>query len=56
MRVPKDEIEDLKDSSEFLLIGHSGPVYSVSISVDDKFMISGSFDCTGNNPILINIK
>lgn len=32
----------MKQESEFILIGHSGPVFAVSISVDDKFLISGS--------------
>ena len=36
----------IKEQSEFTLVGHSGPVFSVSISLDDKFILSGSLDCT----------
>ena len=32
--------------SEFTLVGHSGPVYSTSIQVDDKFLLSASHDTT----------
>jgi len=42
----KEEMEGRKEQQEFMFIGHKGPVYSVSISLDDKFIISGSFDCT----------
>ena len=36
----------LKQYSEFSLVGHTGPVYAVSISLDEKFIVSGSQDCT----------
>lgn len=38
--------EEKKAESEFLLIGHSGPVYGVSISIDEKWLLSCSNDCT----------
>ena len=42
VRPDKEVHKILKDKSEFMLIGHSGPVYSVAISIDDKYIISGS--------------
>jgi hypothetical protein len=40
---PDDEEEKvIRKESEFVLVGHQGPVYAVSISVDDKHLISGS--------------
>jgi hypothetical protein len=29
-----------------MLIGHSGPIYGLSISIDDKMLLSGSYDTT----------
>lgn len=46
LRPEREESKILKEYSEFTLVGHSGPVFSVSISLDDKFIISGSQDCT----------
>jgi len=45
-RPEQEERKVLKEKSECCLIGHSGPVYSVSISIDDKFLLSGSQDTT----------
>ncbi|OMJ09985.1 Transcription initiation factor TFIID subunit 5 [Smittium culicis] len=47
--------DDTLDSTEdsIKLIGHSGPVYSLDISSDNKFMISGSEDKTGKVQKLI---
>ena len=42
LRPDREESKILNERSEFSLIGHSGPVYSVHISIDDKFLISGS--------------
>lgn len=42
----KVEKQLMKDQSEFTLVGHSGPVFAVSVSVDDKYLLSGSFDTT----------
>jgi hypothetical protein len=42
----RTEKEESKDACEYVFIGHTGPDYSVSISLDDKFLISGSYDST----------
>jgi WD40 repeat protein len=34
------------DKEEYELVGHSGPVFSVAISVCDKHLLSGSYDNT----------
>ena len=46
LRPEKEEQKLVKEQKSFILIGHSGPVYGVSISIDDKYLISGSHDCT----------
>lgn len=46
LRPEDEEAKILRQESEFVLIGHEGPVYAVSISLDDKFIVSGSQDCT----------
>jgi hypothetical protein len=42
LRPDREESKVMQEKSEFTLVGHCGPVYSVHISVDDKFLISGS--------------
>jgi len=39
-RPEQEEAKAIKEMSECSLVGHSGPVYCVSISIDDKFLIS----------------
>ena len=34
------------DKEEYELIGHSGPVFAVTISICDKHLLSGSYDNT----------
>ena len=34
------------DTEEYELVGHTGPVFSVAISIDDKHLLSGSYDNT----------
>ena len=46
LRPDREESKTLQEKSEFTLVGHCGPVYSVHISIDDKFLISGSQDCS----------
>ena len=46
LRPDTEESKVVREQSEFSLVGHSGPVFAVSISLDDKFLISGSQDCT----------
>lgn len=46
LRAETEEQKLMKEKSEFTLVGHSGPVFAVSISVDDKFILSGSMDTT----------
>lgn len=41
-----EEAKAIKEMSECVLVGHSAPVYAVSISIDDKYLISGSGDNT----------
>lgn len=41
-----EEQKIIEKMSEFTFVGHSGPVYSTSIMLDDKYMVSGSHDCT----------
>lgn len=36
----------IKDTDEYELVGHTGPVFAVSISIDDKHLLSGSYDNT----------
>ncbi len=48
----KNAKEEKKAESEFLLIGHSGPVYGVSISIDEKWLLSCSNDCTSKLGLL----
>ena len=45
-RPDTEEAKAVREKSECNLVGHSQPVMSVSISVDDKYLISGSLDCT----------
>ena len=40
LRPDYEESKMIKEQSEFTLVGHSGPVFSVSISLDDKFISS----------------
>lgn len=45
----RDTLKDKQKRAEeksYILIGHSGPVYAVSVSIDDKWLISCSQDCT----------
>ena len=42
IRPDREESKIVKEKSDFTLVGHSGPVYSIHISIDDKFLISGS--------------
>ena len=46
LRPDREESKLVKEQSEFTLVGHAGPVFAVSISLDEKFLISGSQDCT----------
>lgn len=46
LREGKQDQEERKSSKEFVLLGHSGPVYGLSVSVDDKMLLSGSYDTT----------
>lgn len=46
LRPDREESKLVKEQSEFALVGHAGPVFAVSISLDEKFLISGSQDCT----------
>lgn len=41
-------IEKKGNEDYHILCGHSGPVYSLSFSPDNKFLLSGSEDSTGN--------
>jgi transcription initiation factor TFIID subunit 5 len=34
------------DTEEYELVGHTGPVFSVAISICDKHLLSGSYDNT----------
>lgn len=45
-RESKAEKADKRAQKEFILIGHSGPVYGVSVSIDEKWLLSCSQDCT----------
>lgn len=42
LRPEEEEQKILRQESEFVLVGHQGPVFAVSISIDDKHLISGS--------------
>jgi len=42
LRPDQEESKLVREQSEFTLVGHGGPVFSVSISLDDKYVISGS--------------
>jgi len=42
LRPDQEESKLIKEQSEFTLIGHAGPVYSLSFSLDDKYLLSGS--------------
>ena len=42
----KEEQKIIEKMSETTLVGHSGPVYSTSIMLDDKYLVSGSHDST----------
>lgn len=46
LRPDLEESKVLREQMDFTLVGHSGPVYSVSVSLDDKYILSGSHDCT----------
>jgi transcription initiation factor TFIID subunit 5 len=46
LRETQKEKQKRAEDKSFILIGHSGPVYAVSISIDDKSLISCSQDCT----------
>ena len=39
-------MNDSNDTDEYELVGHEGPVFSVTISVCDKHLLSGSYDNT----------
>lgn len=43
-RPDQEEAKIIQEMSECELIGHSGAVYATSISIDDKFLVSGSAD------------
>jgi len=45
-RPDAEEAKIIQEMSECVLVGHSGPVYATSISIDDKYLISGSGDNT----------
>lgn len=45
-RPDQEEAKIIQEMSECELIGHSGAVYATSISIDDKFLVSGSADST----------
>ena len=45
-RESQKEKEEKKEEKNYMLIGHSGPVYGVNVSIDDKWLISCSQDCT----------
>lgn len=49
MREAKVDIEERKTKKEFILLGHSGPVYGLSVSIDDKMLLSSSYDTTSKN-------
>ena len=42
----REEAKIVNEMSECVLVGHSGPVYSTSIMVDDKYLLSASHDTT----------
>ena len=42
LRPDIEESKVMREQSEFTLVGHSGAVFAVSISIDDKYLISGS--------------
>eukprot|EP00347_Sterkiella_histriomuscorum_P022028 403331938 len=46
LKESKQDIEERKSQSEFVLLGHSGPVYGLSVLIDDKTLLSSSFDTT----------
>jgi WD40 repeat protein len=48
------EKQNKRHQKEFMLIGHSGPVYGVSVSVDEKWLLSCSQDCTSKRSSLID--
>lgn len=35
-----------ENEKSFCLVGHSGPVYGLSVQLDDQFLISGGADKT----------
>ena len=39
-------LTDEVDQEEYTLVGHTGPVFAVTISICDKHLLSGSFDNT----------
>ena len=41
-----EEAKIIDEMSECELVGHSGAVYATSISIDDKYLVSGSADGT----------
>ena len=41
-------MEKRADDDHLLLLGHSGPVYSLSFSPDNQFLLSSSEDTTGS--------
>jgi WD40 repeat protein len=45
-RPDAEKAKIIQEMSECVLVGHSGPVYATSISIDDKYLISGSGDNT----------
>ena len=46
LRETKAEQEEKKQAKDYVLLGHSGPVYGLSVSIDDKMLLSGSYDTT----------
>ena len=51
LRPSKLELDEKKSQQEFILLGHSGPVYGLSISVDDKMLLSCSYDTTSKSAL-----
>lgn len=50
-----NEKEEYKSQKDFMLLGHSGPVYGLSISLDDKNILSCSYDTTSNHLFIISL-
>jgi len=45
-RVLNAKLDQGKQDNSFVLVGHSGPVYGLSVQLDDQFLISGGADKT----------